>query len=50
MSPEAEEVLSMYFTTIRQQQGRDLARSTVRMLESVARLTKAHAKLMGRDT
>lgn len=48
LTPEAEAVLSGYYRLRRGAEGRHAARTTLRMLESLVRLTQAHARLMAR--
>ncbi|BDA40702.1 probable DNA helicase MCM9 [Coccomyxa sp. Obi] len=50
MSRDAEDTLLAYWQMARSKEDRQIARSTVRMLESLIRLSQAHARLLARDT
>jgi len=49
LTTDAERLLTAYYQAQRRLEGRSVARTTIRMLESLIRLTQAHARLLHRD-
>lgn len=49
ITPESERLLSKYYQRQRRLEFRNSSRITIRLLESLIRLTQAHARLMNRD-
>ncbi|KAA0203587.1 hypothetical protein HAZT_HAZT001773 [Hyalella azteca] len=50
LSAAADEILSHFYQLQRRSAGRDQSRTTIRLLESLVRLSQGHARLMLRDT